>query len=967
MAASLWLAACTSSTAPRSPGERPGLGQSPHPVAEAFDLNPGDPPKAFITESAVAGVWFPADFVPAGTNVIVTDLTPFFGPGQSPLQTPLDKYPSYIDIQLIPKPASMNGTPIVVVCFPEGLAAELAERLLLGHQSAPGDPAAFKVYPSVPVPPELAQGVVCGDGLNLAMSAPQRWLRRAANVLLPERLYAHFFSIGGVGGSPEEFSPFGAVDPVLRVGGVGGSPEEFAPSALPVQLTGPFPGPPAGWTVGQIGQTGDDDLPAVTVETFGFDGDVNPVPGVSVRFTLGPALARLPMGDARFCSTPLQPLGPPSVTVVTGADGRAELPCIHFGTAIGFSNLTTQADGASLGFLDGARKTLVTIIADGSDPPTSILNFLVEATAGVPSNFTLEQAPATDGIAGQVLEQQPRVQLRDDAGHAIELAGVSVTAVLTSGPGQLIGTLAATTDARGVASFTNLRIDGAAGVYALAFLSRFPTLPGGTITIAPGPPNRLVMVTGPGTAQAGVPSAPAFAVRLVDAFGNSTPVAGVTVSASLASGPGALVGDLQAATDQSGVANFPGLIFTGPAGVARVVGFAATGLTGTTGSPVEIVAGAATSLVVEIQPSGSARAGEPFAIQPAVGLRDAFGNIVTSLQVQVTAVLVAGEGTLEGTVTRATTNGVASFADLRVDGAIGSRAIRFVAGGLVPATSSPIVVGSGTAARLRPSGPGIIVGPSGLFEYGSGLPSFVAVKPPPAVQVTDLFGNPVGAGTVVTWAGNTINGAVLDIGSGGTTDGSGIAQVAGWTPGVGANTLEALLVGGTGAPAVFLATTVGGEEIFSCQEGGSRPSDLAPFSIPSPPGDFRQVTVFISMEVDPTAPGASPVSLTTQYPVSLTVHRNDPSGPLLGQVTGTSTLPGRRTRDTGVTFRFPTPIIREPEDSRLYFTLQVTTPPGRKPLLWYNPRVRSDSPCWDATLLPPTGSPVRGLSILIAK
>lgn len=157
-------------------------------------------------------------------------------------------------------------------------------------------------------------------------------------------------------------------------------------------------------------------------------------------------------------------------------------------------------------------------------------------------------------------------------------------------------------------------------------------------------------------------------------------------------------------------------------------------------------------------------------------------------------------------------------------------------------------------------------------------------------------------------------GALLNVGSGGTTNASGIAQVAGWTLGLGANTPEALLMGGAGAPAY-----------------------------------------------DP-----SPVSLATQYPVSLTGHRNDPTGPLLGQVTGTSTLPGRRAKEAGVTFRFPTQIVRGPEDSRLCFTMQVTTPSSRRPRLWYNPRGRSDSPCWDAMFHPPTGPPVRGFSILIA-
>jgi hypothetical protein len=40
-----------------------------------------------------------------------------------------------------------------------------------------------------------------------------------------------------VGGSPEEFSPFGAVDPGMSFGGAGGSPEEFSRSGTKQQTS----------------------------------------------------------------------------------------------------------------------------------------------------------------------------------------------------------------------------------------------------------------------------------------------------------------------------------------------------------------------------------------------------------------------------------------------------------------------------------------------------------------------------------------------------------------------------------------------------------------------------------------------------------------------------------------------------------------------------------------------------------
>jgi hypothetical protein len=106
----------------------------------SFDLNPGDPAKVFTNDVDSAGVYFPAGYVPVGFNVAITT------PAAEALVTKLDKYPSYIDIQLLdadgnpPGPGTpfntANGRPVVVVCFPSGLSNEVYDRLLLGHQAS---------------------------------------------------------------------------------------------------------------------------------------------------------------------------------------------------------------------------------------------------------------------------------------------------------------------------------------------------------------------------------------------------------------------------------------------------------------------------------------------------------------------------------------------------------------------------------------------------------------------------------------------------------------------------------------------------------------------------------------------------------------------------------------------------------------------------------------------------------------
>src|SRR5947208_2345735 len=71
--------------------------------------------------------------------------------------------------------------------------------------------------------------------------------------------------------------------------------------------------------------------------------------------------------------------------------------------------------------------------------------------------------------SGVAFAQQPVVQLRDASGNPVSQTGVTVTAAIASGGGTLGGTLTATTNGSGVASFTNLAITGTAGDRTLSF------------------------------------------------------------------------------------------------------------------------------------------------------------------------------------------------------------------------------------------------------------------------------------------------------------------------------------------------------------------------------------------------------------------------------------------------------------------------------------------------------------------
>src|SRR6185369_5223939 len=103
---------------------------------------------------------------------------------------------------------------------------------------------------------------------------------------------------------------------------------------------------------------------------------------------------------------------------------------------------------------------------------------------------------------------------------------------------------------------------------------------------------------------------------------------------------------------------------------------------------------------IQTQPSPAAAAGVAFSTQPVIRVEDTFGNLVTTDNGRViTAARGAGTGTLQGTTTATTVNGVATFSNLSYNIAE-TITINFTAAGLTSATSGNVVVGPGTATRL---------------------------------------------------------------------------------------------------------------------------------------------------------------------------------------------------------------------------------------------------------------------------
>ena len=237
-------------------------------------------------------------------------------------------------------------------------------------------------------------------------------------------------------------------------------------------------------------------------------------------------------------------------------------------------------------------------------------------------------------------------------------------------------------------------------------------------------------------------------IEVRDAAGNVVPTATSAVTASLASGGGAISG-ATTVNAAGGVATFTSLVVDGAIG-DRTLTFSASGLASVASSTFALQAGAPTQLVVRTQPNGAA-VGAPLTTQPVVELRDAAGNLSTASTLAVTTTINSGGGTLGGAITATAVGGVATFNTLTLSGTVGARTLNFSAAGIPAATSASFILAAGAPASLAVRTP----------PTGGGLNS--PFSPSPVIEVRDASGNvSTSASTVVTaslvFGGGTLSG-----------------------------------------------------------------------------------------------------------------------------------------------------------------------------------------------------------------
>jgi hypothetical protein len=340
---------------------------------------------------------------------------------------------------------------------------------------------------------------------------------------------------------------------------------------------------------------------------------------------------------------------------------------------------------------------------------------------GQPSNTT----------AGLPINPAVTVAVEDVSGNIVTTAQTTVTISLgsTASDGALLGTLVAPT-AAGVATFNDLTIRATGTGYTLvANAGALTSATSAAFDVTAGSATQLAFGTQPSNSAAGAAIAPAVAVVVQDAYGNTVTDATQPVTIALETHPAgaALMGTL-VRTPSSGVATFTGLSLT-TAGNGYTLSATEGSLTPITSAPFDVTPGAASQLVFAVQPA-SIVAGQPFTPSVAIDIEDSYGNLLTASTASVTLSLAAGPtgATLSGTLTQDAVAGVAMFAGVSVQTA-GPGCTVLATSGSLTATSTAFSVTPGPASQLA------------FTSEPSGITAGTTMMPAVTVTAEDQYGN----------------------------------------------------------------------------------------------------------------------------------------------------------------------------------------------------------------------------------
>lgn len=285
----------------------------------------------------------------------------------------------------------------------------------------------------------------------------------------------------------------------------------------------------------------------------------------------------------------------PKVKVTTASGAAVPGTSVIFelvGGGSGGGTAVTDAEGIATvpGWTLGTTATSYVMLAKVEGIATPV-TFTATGTPGPAAKLALTTAPSTSVANRAVFPTQPTITVQDANSNVVTTAGTTVTAAISTGGGTLQGTLTATTNASGVATFTNLAIAGSVGARTLSFTSSTLTNVTAPVTTTPGAAATIAKEAGDNQSalpSTSVPIPPA--VKISDADGNG--VSGVQVTFAVTAGGGSVQG-ATATSGSTGTAAVTSWTMGSGTGTNTLSATAA----GLTGSPATFTATSTTTLV----------------------------------------------------------------------------------------------------------------------------------------------------------------------------------------------------------------------------------------------------------------------------------------------------------------------------------------------------------------------------------
>jgi PKD repeat protein len=189
-----------------------------------------------------------------------------------------------------------------------------------------------------------------------------------------------------------------------------------------------------------------------------------------------------------------------------------------------------------------------------------VVHFIATGTAARPAGLVILTQPSGSARNGQALQRQPVIQVRDGTGNL--KAGVIVTAQLTGGGGELLGTRQLGSDVNGTVAYTDLAIAAAEGPRRLVFTAAgFSGVTSDVIVVSTVPTSTVITSDSPDPSVAGGAVTVTVQVTAVGVvpLGTVTVTDGVeSCEATLAGGTGGCQLPLSTVGNRTIRASYPG-------------------------------------------------------------------------------------------------------------------------------------------------------------------------------------------------------------------------------------------------------------------------------------------------------------------------------------------------------------------------------------------------------------------------